>query len=96
MEQSPNTWKALEVGCLSCEAEEAQVKATIKGFVGLFLIQSHMEDYTEWFTTQIYCEPPMLKMLLNEPFTPHAMWLPELQRTIYLGIVYGQSNENHM
>jgi hypothetical protein len=53
-------------------------------------------DYAEWFTTQICREPPMLKMLLDEPSTPHAMWLPELQRTVDLGIVYSQSNENRV
>jgi hypothetical protein len=48
----------------------------------------------DWFTTQNH-EPPSLTML-PEPSTSHAMWLPELQRKVDLGIVYGQSNENRM
>jgi hypothetical protein len=41
IEQSPGTRQALEADRLSCEAAEVQLKATVEGFVGLFLIQYH-------------------------------------------------------
>jgi hypothetical protein len=96
VEQSPITQRSLEAGRLNFEVLEASLKTTQDHFVGLFLIQCHIGDYAQWFTTEIIREPPMLKMLLDNPSTPYAMWLPELQRTVHLGIVYVQSDENSM
>jgi hypothetical protein len=93
-DQSPETRAVLEASRLTREAEEAKRKATEEDFVGLFLVLHMMEDYGEWFTTLLHREPPMLKTLLDQSPIPHTMWLLELQRTVDLGIIYGQLEEN--
>ena len=93
-DQLPETLAVLEASRLSREAEEANRNANEEDFVGLFLVMHQMEDYGEWFTTQMRREKPMFKTLLDRPSTPHAMWLLELQKTVDLGIVYGQLEED--